>query len=236
MKRFYAEAVIRKHDEGGFAICLDGRPVKTPHGEVLRAPTEELANTVAMEWQEQAGTIIPDTMPLTQLLYTTLDKVMSDRDFFVDGMLAYLDTDLICYRAEKPAELARRQREIWDPVLAWFSEQVGVDTLTTCELKAVTQPVQIKENARILLENMDDYQLTVIQMITALTGSFILGLALVKGRMTSGSVFAASHVEENYKSEVYNESLYGKIPQQERREAAVLRDLEAGEKFLQLLQ
>ena len=38
---------------------------------------------------------------------------------------AYGETDLLCYRAERPAELAQRQAAAWDPLLDWVAERHG---------------------------------------------------------------------------------------------------------------
>ena len=38
---------------------------------------------------------------------------------------AYGGTDLLCYRAEAPEELVRRQAEAWDPLLDWAADRYG---------------------------------------------------------------------------------------------------------------
>src|SRR3989339_1107921 len=90
MKRFYADAGTRRHDDGSYAVCLDDRPIKTPGKRVLLAPTRLLAEAIVDEWRQQSGTIEPENMPLTQLLNTAIDRVIPDRQVFVDGILAYL--------------------------------------------------------------------------------------------------------------------------------------------------
>ncbi len=235
MRRFYSQASSREHDDGGFAIYLDGRTLKTPGKRVLRAPTRDLGEAAAREWDAQTGMIDPETMPINQLLYTALDRVIPDRAFFIDHILAYLDTDLVCYRAQKPPELAERQLKCWESPLDWFAQMMDGEMRTTSTLVALSQPAKIKANVRRYLEGLDDYELTVVQMATSVAGSVVLAVALAEGRMDAASVFEAVHVEENYKSEVCREDLFGKAPQQERREAAVMRDLKAGREFLSLL-
>jgi len=50
MKRFWSE-VTPKPVEGGFAIELDGRGVKTPAKTALIVPNAVLAERVAQEWR-----------------------------------------------------------------------------------------------------------------------------------------------------------------------------------------
>src|SRR5262249_38249214 len=65
-KRFYAEAGLAEA-EGGFAVMLDGKPIRTPSGRQVVIPARQLADAVAAEWAAQRETIDPMTMPLTRL-------------------------------------------------------------------------------------------------------------------------------------------------------------------------
>ena len=47
-KRFYAQAGVSE-TEAGFGIVLDGKPVRTPSGGPLLAPTWEIADGMAAE-------------------------------------------------------------------------------------------------------------------------------------------------------------------------------------------
>ena len=79
MKRF-DKLVSTQSRSGGFLITLDGRPVKTALKNELLAPAEELANAIVLEWSEQEEDIIPDSMPLTQILSTKIDRVSHERE------------------------------------------------------------------------------------------------------------------------------------------------------------
>jgi len=139
MKKFY-KLVSSAKISGGFAIHLDGKPVRTPAREILTAPTRALADDVAKEWAAQRETILPDTMPLTQILTTAQDHVTTGRAGMTEKILAYLDTDLLCYRTAFPPILAQRQAEGWDQWLIWFQGKYGQTLATTTDLKALKQP------------------------------------------------------------------------------------------------
>src|SRR5882757_2414912 len=73
-KRFYANAgVVAGAD--GLAITLDDKPVRTPSGRRLVAPTREIADAMAAEWNAQKEIIDPLTMPLTRLANSVVDAV-----------------------------------------------------------------------------------------------------------------------------------------------------------------
>ncbi len=57
-KRFYKEAAVQPA-ENGFAVVLDGRPVRTPARRSLVAPQQVLAQAIAAEWQAQTDVIDP---------------------------------------------------------------------------------------------------------------------------------------------------------------------------------
>jgi chaperone required for assembly of F1-ATPase len=81
VKRFWKDVTVEPED-GGFAIRLDGRPVKTPARAPLAVPTEALAQAVADEWRAVGERIDPRAMPLTGLANAAIDRVAPDRVSF----------------------------------------------------------------------------------------------------------------------------------------------------------
>src|SRR5258705_6703511 len=51
-QRFYRTAETSRTDDG-FAVLLDGKPVRTPARRSLAAPTQPLADAIAAEWEVQ---------------------------------------------------------------------------------------------------------------------------------------------------------------------------------------
>lgn len=234
MKRFY-KVVSTARTEGGFTIHLDGKPVRTPGRILLHAPTAALAEAVMAEWAAQGDMIVPDTMPLTQILTTTIDRVIPQRAEITAQILNYLDTDLVCYPAAEPAALAAAQAAQWDDVRAWFATRYGATLLTTTGLSALRQPAAAHDAVAARVAALDDYRFSAFQLVVATTGSLVLALALLDGARDAGQIFAAMHVEEDYKAALYNEDLHGRAPHQEKRENSVRIDLRATQQFLSLL-
>lgn len=234
MKRFYKEALFEKTPEG-FEIRLDGKPVKTPAGRILNPPCAVLAEQIAAEWQTQKEDIDPDTMPLTQMLTTALDRVAEARTEISQNALNYLDTDLLCYRADQPPAVRTAQEEAWDKWLSWFAGEYGLALKTTTGLGALKQPAAAHEAATRFVDALDDARFTVLQLITAQAGSLVLALAFVQGAITPDELFEVTHVEERLKAEIYNEDFYGAAPHEERNRAALKRDFVAARRFLDAL-
>jgi hypothetical protein len=97
-RRFWTTATAVPVD-GGVAVHLDARPVRTPLKAPLILPTLALAEAVASEWQAQDGKVKPDTMPVTRTANSAIDKVAPQHAAVADMLAAYGESDLLCYRA-----------------------------------------------------------------------------------------------------------------------------------------
>jgi chaperone required for assembly of F1-ATPase len=230
MKRIY-KLVSKQETSGGYIIHLDGKPVKTPSGSSLLAPNEDLADALVLEWANQREEILPEDMPLTQILTTSGQEI--DRSALEKTVLSYLNTDLLCYRAAQPEAMAKHQKKLWDPWLDWFEKTYGVRLLTTHELKALRQPAEAHEKIKRYVKNLDDLHFAVLQIVTGLSGSLVLALAFLNDAAVPDQVFAALHAEESFKAEIYNEALHGPAPHEEKRREYVMRDLRAAHFILQ---
>jgi len=236
MKRFYKRVSTSADYDGFFAVQLDTKPVMTPVKNILKAPTEELADAIAAEWAAQTDEIIPAAMPLTQIMTTALDRIMQEREVVEQATLKYLDTDLLCYRTAHPPELAGRQQEMWGLWLDWFEKEYDVKLETTTELKALAQPEETHQKITESVQSMDDLHFNILQLVTSLSGSIVLGLAFVRGAIDPDQLFETLYVDENYKADIYNEHLHGKAPHEEDKQKAVMRELLAAREFLNLLR
>jgi chaperone required for assembly of F1-ATPase len=235
MKRFYKIVSTAVRDDGAHAVMLDGKSMKTPGMKILAAPNAALAAAVMAEWAAQGDMVDPETMPLTQILTTALDRAIPQRAEITADILGYLDTDLVCYRTTEPPELAAAQAAAWDPALVWFAGRFGVPLGTTTNLSALTQPVAAHEAAARTVAAMGDYEFAAFQLAVAITGSLVLALGFAEGAFDANTLYKAMHVEEDYKAALYNEDFYGRAPHQEKREKGVRRDLTAAQQFKSLL-
>ncbi len=139
MRRFYtvAEAVA---EADGWAIRLDERPVKTPARIPLTVPGEPLAQAIVAEWLGQGETIDPASMPMTGFANATIDRVLPARADFRAQIAAYGASDLLCYRAAEPPDLAALQAASWDGLLDWARARFDVSFAVTSGIMPVDQP------------------------------------------------------------------------------------------------
>ncbi len=235
MKKFYTLVSTQKTDQG-YLVTLDSRPVKTAMKSELVAPNEAIANALVSEWSAQDEDIIPDTMPVTQILNTKIDRIAHERSAIEDYIFKYLDTDLLCYRTDQPPELKAAQEQAWDGYLKWFEEQFGIALETTYGLSALSQPKAAHQAVQTHIKALDDDDFTVLQLLVSASGSLILPLAALEGKADADEVYAAMRVEENFKAEIYNEELYGPDPAQEAKDKAIFADIKSALNYLSLLK
>ncbi len=214
---------------GGYAVLLDDKPMKTPGGRVLVLPTEALAEAIAQEWREQDACIEPAKMPLTGLAHAACDLLPARRGEVAEHALGFGRSDLLCYRAENPLELARRQAAAWDPLLDWLREEHGVELRTGSGLRFVDQPAEAIERLAAFVGVLGDWELIALDRAAGLTGSLVLGLAMASGRLDAAGAFAAAHVDEDFQAEKW-----GRDVEAESRRRQMGSELAAAARFLQL--
>jgi chaperone required for assembly of F1-ATPase len=195
-KRFYASAGIAETPDG-FAIALDDKPVRTPSRHPLVAPTREIAETIAAEWDAQKEIIDPVTMPVTRLANTVIDAVANRVEAVADDVAKYFHSDMLFYRAGHPAELVANEAAHWDPVLFWAADTLGAHFILAEGIVHVRQPDQAVAAARAALPP-DPWSIAALHMVTTLTGSALLALALTRGALDEDQVWAAAHVDEDW--------------------------------------
>jgi len=230
VKRFYA-AVDARAVEDGFAITLDGRIVKTPDGARLVVPTRDLAMAIAGEWAAQEKTVRPDTMPLARLAVAAIDLVRPDRQAVVDRLLAYVGTDLVCYRAESPADLAARQEAAWRPLLEWTNAACGASFIVTKGIMPIAQPPATRRALQAAIEPFDDMEVAALASAAAATGSLVIALALAAGCVDAEEAFAAAMVDELFQAERWGEDAEAAV-----RRQALHREIQAAARFFDLVR
>jgi chaperone required for assembly of F1-ATPase len=219
-KRFYKEAGVTEAEDG-FAITLDGKPIRTPSGRQVLIPARALADVIAAEWAAQGEAINPVTMPLTRIANSVVEGVVDRVELVTDDLAKDLETDLLFYRAGHPEGLVARETAHWDPLLFWAAEALGAHFILSEGIMHVKQPDEALRTARAALPG-DAWSIAALHMVTTLTGSALLALALAHGVRDAGQVWAAAHVDEDW-----NADQWGVDEEAADRRAARLRDFEA---------
>jgi len=205
IKRFYKEVGVVA-EEGGFVIHLDGRAVRTPGRTVMRLPTQAAAQLVADEFAAQGETFLPGTMPAMRLVNTAIDGVTTDPQAVLEDILRFASSDLVFYRADAPERLVQRQAEAWDPVLDWACEVLGARFMLGEGVMHVEQPRgSIQAVGQHLATRNDPLTLAALHVMTTLTGSALIAMAIEAGEIDAETGWNAAHVDEDWNIEQWGE-------------------------------
>ena len=201
MKRFWQDVSV----DAGRGVRLDGKPVNTPGRLPLVLPTDALAAAVADEWRAVEGEIDPRAMPLTGLSNAAIERIPADQAVFAANLAAYAESDLLCYRADSPPDLVARQNALWNPPLDWAEGRYGVQFELATGVVHQPQPDATIEKLAVAVSTRDAFELAGLSPIVTITGSLVLGLALVERAMDADVVWRAANVDEDWQAEQWGE-------------------------------
>jgi chaperone required for assembly of F1-ATPase len=228
--RFYECANVGDRSGHGCPILLDGKSVRTPAREILTAPSRALAEAIAAEWQAQRDVIDPAAMPLTRLANAILDGVAKNPEPVAAEIRKYLGSDLLLYRAGEPDGLVASQAQHWDPILQWARDTFGARFVLAEGVTFVAQPAEAIAAAAKAIPT-DAWRLGAANSATSLTGSALLALALVHGRLDADAAWAAAHIDEDW-----NMSRWGRDDQALARRAFRFAEMQAAALVLSALR
>jgi chaperone required for assembly of F1-ATPase len=155
-----------------------------------------------MEWDAQSDRIDPQKMPLTRLANVAIDRTPSARQEMIESIAKHGETDLLCHRADRPPALVERQQETWDPLVAWSEMELGFAPVVVVGVAAAQNDTTALAEAALPL---DDFRLTALAYAVGLSGSAIIGYALLRGRLDGADAYAAAALDELFQLETWGE-------------------------------
>jgi chaperone required for assembly of F1-ATPase len=230
MKRAYREVRVAPKGDG-WSILLDARTLQTPGRAALAVPKRELAAAIAAEWDAQGERIVPATMPLMRIAATAVDRVAPQRRQAIDEIVGYVGTDLVCYRADRPAALVARQGAVWQPLVDWATLRFDAPLPVTTGVVPCTPSAAVVGAFKSAVEPLDLWWLAAVHGATTACGSIVIGLALAEQRIDAEGAWQASQLDETFQIEQWGEDAEAAARRRELK-----RDIEATARFMDLLR
>lgn len=200
MKRFWKEAKLEEVD-GGWQVMLDTRPVKTRGGSAQIVPTRKLGELLRSEWADAPDEIRPEELPLRDLADRAIDTVSDEREPVIKRLLGFADGDTLCYRAEPDEAVARRQAEVWEPIVAKIEHELGITLNRTHGIIHKPQPAPSISTIRERLENENSFVLAGLDIASSLAASLCVALAGLAEDADAKTLWAAANLEEDWQAE-----------------------------------
>jgi chaperone required for assembly of F1-ATPase len=202
MKRF-DKAAAAEPAEGGWRVTLDGRAVKTVGGQPQLVPTERLATALAAEWNAQGEEIAPELFVQRGMADYAIDVVAPARGATIRSLLAYGESDTLCYRGDAGEALADHQALVWEPLLTAAERRWDVRFVRVGGIIHQIQPPETLARLETVLAALDDFQLAALRNTASLTASLVVGLAALEPEADPHALWDVANLEEDWQAELW---------------------------------
>lgn len=229
-KRFYQEVGVGSAP-GGWAVTLDGKSPRTPGQKPVVVPQQALAAAMAAEWAAQGKFIDPKVMPVVRIVNAAIEAGDERLPALRAEIVKYAGNDLLLYRADSPRELVAEQERVWDAALVKLARHFGIGFMPTIGIIHQPQPQPTLDRLATALADAGLVEIVALNVITGITGSGLLAIALREGLLDAEAVWTAAHVDEDY-----NIRLWGEVDEAKDRRAKRKLDFDAAVRVLELVR
>ena len=205
-----------KCSDGFFNLFISNKEIKTPE-------------KVSFNFKEK---IFPDLIlkeikrfklkKLNQSIYYNIfslakDKILVDKQKYIDEVMKYINTDLICYWKNEPEDLYTLQIDNWSKQLKKLKkEELKFDyTFNILPIEQNKSSIELLKNKLIKL---DDMILACLLILTKITSSLLLSYLFVTNRIKPIDLF-----KNTYLHEIWQSKKWGIVEEEkEKRESDLL--------------
>ena len=200
MKKFWKIVQVKKKLKNSFDILLDKRILKTPMQKDLIFSNYKIAKETALEWDIDEKEINTENMVFYGLISTAIDKISNDKVSYIENVLGFINTDLICYRADGPNELVDLQNSSWNPINSFIKKYIDVELKFFIGVMPSKQSLEIFNRLKTLINSFSDIEISALHRITNLTGSIFISICILKGDVLKNEAFELSFLDELYQA------------------------------------
>ena len=200
MKKFWKIVQVKKKLKNSFDILLDKRILKTPMQKDLIFSNYKIAKETALEWDIDEKEINTENMVFYGLISTAIDKINNDKVSYIENVLGFINTDLICYRADKPNELIDLQNSSWNPIISFIKKYIDVELKFFIGVMPSKQSLEIFNRLKTLINSFSDIEISALHRMTNLTGSIFISICILKGDVLKNEAFELSFLDELYQA------------------------------------
>ena len=231
IQRFYKQTSLVPFDEDNvtrYTIHLDGKPLNTPSKNPFKVHNEALAKLVQHEWNSQAQTIDPVTMPVYSILVTSIDKSSDeDKESIISELSPYIDGDLMFYHAPDPVGLTQYQSELWGGAIDAFEHRYNVRPSITHDLVALKQSSDYHRVIMDEIQSMSDVEFTIFHVLVSLGGSPLVACLAIRGEYGAQAIIKILNAESDFYQKHYKFNADDIAPDERKKNELLQIDINA---------
>ena len=205
-----------KCSDGVFNLFINNKEIKTPEKVSFNFKEKIFPNLILKEIKKFK------LKNLNQSTYYNIfslakDKIQVDKQKYIEEVLKYINTDLICYWENKPDDLYTLQLDNWNSQLKKLKkEELNFDYTFNIT------PIKQNKSSIVLLKKkliqLDDIILSCLLIITKITSSVLLSYLFITNRIKPIDLY-----NNTYLHEIWQSKKWGIVEEEkEKRENDVL--------------
>jgi chaperone required for assembly of F1-ATPase len=205
-----------KCSDGVFNLFINNKEIKTPEKVSFNFKEKIFPNLILKEIKKFK------LKNLNQSTYYNIfslakDKIQVDKQKYIEEVLKYINTDLICYWENKPNDLYTLQLDNWNSQLKKLKkEELNFDYTFNIT------PIKQNKSSIVLLKKkliqLDDIILSCLLIITKITSSVLLSYLFITNRIKPIDLY-----NNTYLHEIWQSKKWGIVEEEkEKRENDVL--------------
>ena len=205
-----------KCSDGIFNLFINNKEIKTPEKVSFNFKEKIFPNLILKEIKKF------ELKNLNQSTYYNIfslakDKIQVDKQKYIEEVLKYINTDLICYWENKPDDLYALQLDNWNSQLKKLKkEELNFDYTFNIT------PIKQNKSSIVLLKKkliqLDDIILSCLLIITKITSSVLLSYLFITNRIKPIDLY-----KNTYLHEIWQAKKWGIVEEEkEKRESELL--------------
>jgi chaperone required for assembly of F1-ATPase len=201
MKKFWKTVEVSELTTNSYQILLDKKILKTPMQNDLIFTNYRISYETSLEWDINSEVLDTDEMIFFGIFSTAIDRIVNDRFLYINEIMKFVDTDLICYKADKPDELVELQNKHWDPILLIIKNYIDEEIKVFTGIMPGKQNIQVHNKIKKLIHNFSNIELSILHRLTNIIGSIFISLCVIKGDILKKNICQLCFLDELWQAE-----------------------------------
>ena len=187
-----------KYDRGVYSLFINGKEVLTPNKNNFNFENKEIVLLIDDEIKSQKQLNLNKSI-YYKLFSLVKDELRFNKLKFVNSLMRYAETDLICYWESEPKDLYLLQVHNWKNIFDLLKHE-------KLNFKFTTQILPIKQNQKTLdllrekISNLSNLELGSLMIVTEISGSILLSFLFIKNKINSNGLFENCYLHHEWQS------------------------------------